>query len=143
MELARALIADAAIVQGGKLYVHGGGWDGIQANALPVTHPSLALAYVMRIEYSEAMTDIPIVIELLDEDEKSLGIKVEGNVRVGHPPIAQPGDPLFVPQAVTFNMLQFAKFGTYRFRISSGRTTIGEAAFRVLQPLSVGAKPAS
>jgi hypothetical protein len=138
MELTRVLIADAAAVHGGKLYIHGGGWDAVQANAVPVTHPSLALAFVLRVEYSEALTDIPIVIELLDDDEKAAGAKIEGKIRVGHPAIAQPGNPVFVPQAVTFNMLQFTKYGTYRFRISSGATTIGEAPFRVMEPLSAG-----
>jgi hypothetical protein len=138
VNLTGALIADAAVVQGGKLYVHGGGWDGIQAMALPVTHPSLALAFVMRIEYSEALTDIPLGIELVDEDEKPLGAKIEGRVRVGHPAAARPGDPLFVPQAVTFNMLQFNRYGTYRFRITSGTLMLGDATFRVLPPITGG-----
>jgi hypothetical protein len=136
MELARILIADAAVVQGGKLYIHGGGWDGIHANALPVTHPSLAIAFVMRVEYLEALTDIPIVIELLDDDEKPAGPRLDGKVRVGHPAIAQPGNPLFVPQAVTFNLLTFTRYGTYRFRLSGSGVTLGETPFRVLQPIS-------
>lgn len=142
MELTRTLIADAAVVQGGKLYVHGGGWDTIQATALPVTHPSLALAFVMRVEYLEALTDIPFLIELVDDDERSLGVKLEGTVRVGHPAMHQPGSPVFVPQAVTFNLLQFTRFGTYRFRISSGGATLAEAPFRVLQTRA-GAVPGS
>jgi hypothetical protein len=136
MDLTRAIIADAAVVQGGKLYVHGGGWDAIQANALPVTHPSLALAFVMRVEYSEAMTDIPIVIELLDDDEKAAGPRIDGKVRVGHPAIAQPGNPIFVPQAITFNVLQFARYGMYRFRVSSNGVTLGETPFRIIPPIA-------
>jgi len=135
MELTRTLIADAAAVQGGKLYIHGGGWDAIQATALPVVHPSLAIAFVMRVEYSEAMTDIPIVIELLDEDEKPAGPRIDGKVRVGHPAMAQPGNPIFVPQAITFNVLQFARYGTYRFRISSNGVTLGETPFRIIPPI--------
>jgi hypothetical protein len=135
MELSRSLIADAAVVQSGKLYIHGGGWDAIQANAFPVTHPSLAIAFVMRVEYSEAMTDLPIVIELLDDDEKPAGPKIEGKVRVGHPAMAQPGNPIFVPQAITFNMLQFTRYGTYRFRISSNGVTLGETPFRLIPPI--------
>jgi hypothetical protein len=83
-----------------------------------------------------AMTDIPIVIELVDDDEKPVGPRLEGKVRVGHPAMAQPGNPIFVPQAVTFNMLQFTRFGTHKFRISSGGNTLGETPFRVLQPMA-------
>jgi hypothetical protein len=135
MDLTRVLVADAAVVQGGKLYIHGGGWDAIQATSLPVVHPSLSIAFVMRVEYSEAMTDIPIVIELLDDDEKPAGPRIDGKVRVGHPAIAQPGNPIFVPQAITFPMLQFARYGTYRFRVSSNGVTLGETPFRIIPPM--------
>jgi len=141
VELTRTLIADAAVVQGGKLYVHGGGWDTIQASSLPVTHPSLALAFVMRVEYLEALTDIPFLIELVDDDERTMGVKLEGTVRVGHPAMSQAGSPVFVPQAVTFNMLQFTRFGAYRFRISSSGVSLAEAPFRVIQVRGGAAPP--
>jgi hypothetical protein len=141
MELTRTMIADAAVVQAGKLYIHGGGWDGIQANALPVTHPSLAIAFVMRVEYSEALTDIPILIELLD-DENPAGPRLEGTIRVGHPAMAQPGNPIFVPQAVTFNALQFTSYATYRFRVSSAGRVLGESLFRILQTSPGATAPA-
>jgi hypothetical protein len=89
----------------------------------------------MRVEYSEALTDIPIVIELLDDDDKPVGMKLEGKVRVGHPPLLKPGNPIFVPYAVTFNMLRFTRYGTYRFRISTGSVVLADTPFNILQPL--------
>ncbi len=44
--LTTAMLADAAQVQGGKLFVLGGGFDTISAQSLPVVHRSLAVALV-------------------------------------------------------------------------------------------------
>jgi hypothetical protein len=133
VDFTKALIADAAAVQGGKLYIHGGGWDRIFAASLPWVHPTLALAFVLRVEYLEALTDYPIVIELLDDDEQAVLPAIEGTVRVGHPPMLAPGSPLFVPQAITLNALQFAKHGPFRFRIKAG-DSVAEVPFYVSPP---------
>lgn len=127
------MIADAAAVQGGKLYVHGGGWDRITTASLPWVHPTLALAFILRIEYLEALRDHPVTIELLDDDEQLVFPKIEGSVRVGHPPTLAAGSPLFVPQAITLNSLQFAKHGTYRFRVTAGGS-VAEVPFYVSPP---------
>jgi uncharacterized protein DUF6941 len=136
MQLIAAMIADAAVVEKGKLYIHGGGWDTIWAGQVPATHASLTLALLFRIEYSEALTDIPISIELVDEDGNGIGVPtVAGKVNVGHAPGTKPGWPVFLPQALTFPMLRLPKIGGYSFRITSGSRELGSAVFRVA-PLS-------
>jgi hypothetical protein len=135
MNVTAALIADAARVESGKLYVHGGAWDVIYSDpssSFPVTHPTMALALNLRVEYNEALTDIPLIVELLDEDDNSLGPRIEGVIHVGHAPRTVPGTPAFVPQAITFNMLQFDRFGGYRFRISSVSEELASVPFRLL-----------
>ncbi len=131
MNLVAALLADAAAVEGGKLYIHGAGWDTIWAASIPSTHPSLALALLFRVEYNEALRDIPISIELVDEDGQSVGVRIDGKFNVGHAAGTKPGDPIFVPQAITLPMLQFPKQGDFSFRIGSGPNELGSVFFRV------------
>ena len=131
MRVTAALLADAAAVERGKLYIHGGGWDTIHAISVPTTHPTMSVAILFRFEYSEALNDIPILIELLDEDENPLGPRVEGTVNVGHPPRSKPGAPIFVPQAITITMLQLPKSGGYQFRITSADRELATVPFMV------------
>lgn len=136
MQLVSAMIADAAVVERGKLYIHGGGWDTIWAASIPATHATLALALLFRIEYSEALTDIPVSIELVDEDGKGIGVpQIAGKVNVGHAPGTKPGWPVFLPQALTLPMLVLPKIGGYSFRVTSGAKELGAVVFRVA-PLS-------
>jgi hypothetical protein len=120
MEATTAMLADAATVEKGKVFIHGGGWDTIDVGTTPVTHPTMALVLIFRIGYDEALAGIPIVIELLDEDNKPLQLRIEGRINAGHPPRLRRGMPTFHPLAMTFNMLTFDHEGGYRFRVSSG-----------------------
>jgi hypothetical protein len=131
MEATTAMLADAASVERGKLFVHGGGWDTIDAAAIPVTHPTMALALIFRIEYDEALADIPIVIELLDEDDKPLELRIEGKINAGHPPRLRRGMPTFHPLALTFPMLTFQHEGGYRFRVTSADDELASIPLRV------------
>jgi hypothetical protein len=132
MELTTAMLADAAIVQAGKLYIHGGGWDSISVESLPATHPTLALALILRIEYAEALQDIPLLIELVDEDDAHLGPRLEAVINVGHPPGSRPGAPTFMPIQWTLNIVNLPRAGGYEFRISSGENRLGFVPFRVI-----------
>ena len=133
VEVTTALLADAATVENGKLYVHGGGWSVINTRELPVTHASMALALIFRVEYSEALSDHAISIELLDEDDQAIGARVDGVIHVGHPPRTRPGTPAFVPQAIRFNLLRFEREGGYRFRVSVSGEEIASVPFRLLR----------
>jgi hypothetical protein len=137
MQVTTALLADAAQVANGKLYIHGAGWDTIHAAAFPTTHPTFALALVFRVEYSEALVNIPIRIALVDDDENDAGIQADVTLNVGHPAGMTAGTPMFIPQAMTVNMMQFVKPGQFRFRISSGGTELASIPFR-LAPLPAG-----
>lgn len=133
VEVTTAMLADAATVENGKLYVHGGAWSVINARDFPVTHPSMALALVFRVEYTEALEDHPIVIELLDEDDRPVGPRIDGIIHVGHPPRMRPGTPSFVPQAIRFNSLRFERDGGYRFRVAVHDEEVASVPFRVVR----------
>jgi hypothetical protein len=132
MELTTALLADAASVDNGKLYVHGGAWTVINAADLPVTHPSIALALVFRVEYTEALENHQVAVELLDEDDQPLGPRVEGTIQVGHPPGTRPGTPASVPQALRFNLITFQREGGYRFRVLTDGRELASIPFRLV-----------
>lgn len=133
MEVVAALIADAAVVERGKLYIHGAGWDTIYAASLPATHATMALALLFRVPYSEALTDIPVSIELVDEDGIGMtpAVKIEGKINVGHAPGTKPGWPISVPQAIQFAMLQLPKIGGYSFRVTTSGKELASVMFRV------------
>jgi hypothetical protein len=144
MILEAAMVADAATVADGKLYVHGAGWDTIFSANFPTVHPSFALALLFRVEYSEALQEIPILIELIDEDGQPHGLRAEGKFGVGLQPTAKRGAPLKVPQALTFQMTQFQRAGDYTFRISSGGNELGSTIFRIApMPMQSLVRPAS
>lgn len=141
MNLVAALLADAAVVERGKLYIHGAGWDTIWTAALPTTHPAMALALLFRVEYSEALKDLPIAIDLVDEDNQPVGVRIQGNINVGRAAGTNPGDPIFVPQAITLNMLNLPKMGGYEFRVTSGDAHLGSVVFRVSPANSLPGMP--
>jgi hypothetical protein len=127
------MLADAAAVAGGKLYVHGGGWDSISVESLPAVHPSMAVVWVFRVEYAEALQDIPISVELVDEDDAPLDVRLEAVVNVGHPPGSRPGAPTFMPLQWTLTLLDLPHAGGYRFRICAGEDELASVPFRVIQ----------
>ena len=131
MHVTTAMLADAARVESGKLFIHGGAWDSITAPSFPATQPTMALVLVLRVEYDEALDDIPFVVDLLDEDDHPLMPPIEGVMNVGHAPGSRRGTPVFAPQALTFNLLQFANPGGYRFRLSSKGTELASVPFRL------------
>jgi hypothetical protein len=133
MDVTAAMLADAAAVQGGKLYIHGGGWNAISVESLPVTHPSMAFAWVFRVEYAEALQDIQFVVELLDEDDTPLDPRLEAAINVGHPPGSRRGDPTFVPFQWTLPLLTLPRVGGYRFRIRIEDRELVSVPFRVIQ----------
>lgn len=131
MQITAALLADAAAVADGKLYVHGAGWDQIQTQSLPAVHPSMALALVFSVDYDEAMTEIPFRLELLDEDDGEMGIQGEGLLTTGHGPTTRRGSPTLAPMAFTLPNLTFQKAGGYRFKVSSGDVELASIPFSV------------
>ena len=95
MRLTTAMLADAAQVQGGKLFVLGGGFDTISARTVPVVHRSLTLAMVAEVDPDERHRDLEIAIVLVDEDGQALDVEAKGKLRVAtgigkHRPDRQP-----------------------------------------------------
>ena len=145
MNLAAAMLADAARVEENKLYIHGGGFDTIWATTYPATHPTLSVVLLVMVDWDEALNPIQINVALLDEDDNRLGPGFSGVINVGHPATSTRGMPIPVAQQATLPFLQFPAPGAYRFRISSGEQELGSIRFRVALPPNfsgpIGAPP--
>ena len=58
MRFTSAMLADAAQVQSGKLFVLGGGFDTIPVRSVPAVHRSLTLAMVAEVDPDERQRDL-------------------------------------------------------------------------------------
>jgi len=133
MRLTAAMLADAAQVQGGKLFVLGGGFDTISARAVPVVHPSLALALVAEVEPDERHRDLEIEISLVDEDGNPLDVRAKGRLRVGAPPNLPPGSASSVPIVSRFDSIRFPEAKGYSFVVRFDGEELARIRFRVVQ----------
>jgi hypothetical protein len=127
------MLADAAVVQGGKLYIHGGGWDTLWVETLPATQPAMAFAWIFELEDAEALEELRFVVELLDEDDAPTGPRLEAALNAGHPPGSRPGAPVFIPLQWTLNLVELPRAGGYRVRIHVGERELASVPFRVVQ----------
>lgn len=143
MRLQSAMLADAAQVQGGKLFVMGGGFDTISARKLPVVHRSLSLAMVAEIEPDERQRDLELVIRLIDEDGhpagavnpqgQVVGLEAKGKLRVGSPPNLPPGSSSIVPIATPFYNVHLPHAKGYAFAVVYGGEELARVRFRVVE----------
>ena len=105
------ILADAAQVNGNKLYLLGGGWDRLTIRRrFPVNHV-MAVAAAFRVSWNETNQKHDWEIEIVDGDGSSLG-KVAGKLEVGRPAGVTPGQDQRVQIAVGMN-LQLPREGTY------------------------------
>jgi len=133
VRLTTAMLADAAQVQGGKLFVLGGGFDTISARVLPVIHRSLTVALVAEIEPDERHRDLEIGLRLVDEDGQELGVEAKGRLRVGAPPNLPPGSSSIVPIVSPFYNIEFADAKGYAFVVSFENEELARIRFRVVR----------
>lgn len=103
------ILADAAQVSDGKLFILGGGWT------FTGPEPStMAIAAVVEVPWDETNIRQKFTLSLNDEDGHTLlldspegprGVSVEGEFEVGRPPGLTPGASLNFPLAFNFGAL--------------------------------------
>lgn len=104
------ILADAAEVVGGKLYLMGGGWDRLTVNSQPAKK-NLAVALALRVPWHETNRQHAFRIDMTDEDGAQT-VSVSGATEVGRPAGTPPGQPQLVQFVVNFDAT-FEKLGTY------------------------------
>jgi len=84
MEADFLILADAAQVQGDKLYMLGGGWSVVWARQFPVSHP-MAMVIGILVSWQETNQRHQFRLEILSADGESKA-NVEGEFEIGRPP---------------------------------------------------------
>lgn len=131
MRLTSAMLADAAQVSGGKLYVLGGAFDTITARSFPVLYRSIAVVLVAEVGPADRNRDLPLRITLLDEDGADMGVESQGNLRVGAPSSLPAGASNIVPLVGAFGNVRFPKPGGYVFIVEHEGEELARIPFRV------------
>jgi hypothetical protein len=135
MRLTSAMLADAAQVTGGKLYVLGGAFDTITARTFPVVYRSLAVVLVAEVGPGDRNRDLPLRIGLQDEDGADMGVESVGNLRVGAPSSLPAGANTVVPLVGAFGNVRLPKAGGYVFVVDHEGVELARIPFRVRQAI--------
>ena len=114
MDIDYLILADAATAAGGKLYIHGAGWDGIFGLSFPLQHPGLAVALRLRVPWTDTNRSHVLEMDLMDADGASLlPAPLRAPVTAGRPPQLPVGEDQVIPMAVVISGPTFPRPGTY------------------------------
>src|SRR3990172_2955485 len=111
MQVEWLILADAAQVVGGKLYLMGGGWDVLTVNSEFPRQQHCAIAAAFKVPWNETNQRHNVEIEIAHEDGRTLG-KIQGQIEVGRPPGIPLGSDQRAQLAAELN-LKFETAGTY------------------------------
>jgi hypothetical protein len=147
MRVTVAMLADAARVAEGKLYIFGGQFDRTYGPSIPYRPPGMALACVLEVDYNEALTHHDIEVALIGSDGESLGPKLGGKFMVGHPPGISLGAPQRFPMVFDFSGLEMSQTGRLEWTIRVDGTVLERVPLEVVVgtpfPFGVGSAPAA
>jgi hypothetical protein len=129
MNIEAFLLCDAATDQLGKLNILGA-FDNIFAKKMPTIHPACAVASRIRFNKIEEGSH-PIRIQIIDEDGKSIGPKLEGNVNIR---IGGDTDSTVANIVLNIQRLKFEKYGQYRIDLAIDNQIKGSLPLYVKEP---------
>ena len=125
------MLADAAQVQRGKIYVLGGGISTITTRQVPAVHPQLSLVLLVEIQPHEWDQNLDLRIQLIDEDGANMGLDARGSLRVGSAANRKPGEASLVPMVSNFVNMRFPEAKGYAFAIDHDGVELTRVGFRV------------
>lgn len=134
MRVTAALLADAAQVVGGKLYLMGGAFDTLTAPRFPATHRSLSLVVVVEVGPGDRNRDLEVSTTLYDEDGQEIGVRSQGTFRVGAPSTLPAGATSLIPLVTVFGNIQFPEPGGYVFIVEHEGQELSRIPLRVQPP---------
>lgn len=127
------ILADAAQVVGGKLFVLGGGWNLSGPGGSPIP---MGVGLVIRVPWNETNQRHKFQVALMTEDGAPVpnpegeGIRVEGEFEIGRPAGIRPGSSFNAPFAVQLNPV--LPSGGYRWEVNVDGTVLATESFTVL-----------
>lgn len=125
------VLCDYAEVVNGKLYIMGGGWDQLRANA----PAQVAVALLVTVPWDQTNVQHELVLSLTDEDghEVTLGapepIVQKAQFEAGRPPGVTPGTGQIAPFAFRFPVLPLPP-GGYSFAVTIDFEEKARVSFR-------------
>ena len=135
MQVNSAILADFVQENHGKLYITGGGIDTLFANAVPVRHPSLGIAFRLTLSPAELGRTHQLEILLVNADGGRIAT-VNAKIQAERP-IQGTGWPVTVPLAINFVQIEFPAYGDYQFDLMLNNSSINTIPFRVVQAPNV------
>jgi hypothetical protein len=129
MNIEAFLLCDAATDQMGKLNILGA-FDHLGAQIMPTKHPACAIVGRIRFERSEE-GDHKIKVQMIDEDAKPLGPKLEGNMNIRFTGDVDSAVSNFI---LNIQGLQFEKYGQYRIDLSIDGQIQASLPLYVMEP---------
>ena len=125
------ILADAAQVMEGKLYLLGGGWSVVTAQQPFPVQQRLGIAAAVRVPWHETNQRHPIEIEVLTDDGSSLA-RIGAELEAGRPPGLPPGDQR-VQLAIEL-MVPIERAGSYAVVARVDGAEGARTVFHVLKP---------
>ena len=135
MQVNSAILADFVQENHGKLYITGGGIDTLFANAAPVRHSSLGIAFRLTLSPAELGRTHELEILLVNADGGRIAT-VKAKIQAERP-VQSTGWPVSVPLALNFAQIEFPVFGEYQFELMVNNSSINTIPFRVVQAPTV------
>jgi hypothetical protein len=138
-----SILADAAQVQSGKLYILGGGIDQI-----PAAHP-FALTLIFHVGWDETNKRHHVLVSLTNADGAQVHLptptgnapfEVRSEFEVGRPPGIPPGSTMYVPTVVMLGGGIPLQPGRYQFHIQvdGSESREWDRAFSITPAVPVG-----
>lgn len=131
MELDFAFLADAADVASGKLFVLGGAFDTIHVQALPATHPVLAVAMRLLLSPNDLDRQHALEILLLEADGKTIA-SAKGELTVAKSPDSPAGWKQAVILPLRFLNVPFQQAGHYSIEILVNGSLLKAIPLRII-----------
>jgi hypothetical protein len=133
-------IADHAVVESGKLYVHGGAWNRAAYSSYPAVQ-ALSIAAVLHIPWRAHGQTHTFLIEFEDADGQKVGGRLEGRFQAQTPPDARTGEYSVVPVAAQLGGFVIPRPGDYAAVLQVDGTEIDRWQFRAVQTFEVSSTP--
>lgn len=138
------VLADAAAVAEGKIYILGAGWDNVLTQTLPTTLTA-AVAMLIRIPWAETNEEHIIGLDIHDADGHSILPKdtgpLRGKLNVGRPANIEVGEDQVLPLTIGLNGTAIERLGRYVIVLELDGKEAARAPFRVKQMQVLQAVP--
>jgi hypothetical protein len=113
MNIEAFLLCDCATQGEGKLNVLGA-FDMMHCSQMPYVHPACAVVLKVRFQKIEE-GDHPVRIQIIDQDGKNIGPKLEGTTSIQIPPGLDSAGSILI---LNIQGLRIEQYGTYRIDLA-------------------------